>query len=596
MATIRLKRSLGALAPTSLVYGEIAVTLQQATQGTYLNKAGRLFVGNAAQNPVEVGGEYYTELLNHQPGQINSNSAVITGAAGTVNHWSVVGVSTFGDLEINGDTTVTGLFDFQNAVTYSRLSGSDLSNSATVSFTGINTFTRLYIDEDLRVTGFTTFTGISTFGSQVSVAGSVSIGGSTGGYVLNDGYSKLTSLVLSGLTTNGIVLTQPDNAGEPGQSRLSVDPAIQFFPGSPNELVLDGNLSVGGTITVPTGIVTTISGTTLTYSTGNIETANLGVGTNAYRMPLADGTNGQIMMTDGAGSIEFVDNDERLSFIGDSGNGSVGLRSETFNILGTAYEVDTIAVGNTITIGLPDEVIVGTSLTVTGPVSIAGSLTVQGGITYLDSTITQIQDKKIDLAYTDSPNDSTADGGGISIKGTSDYEITWGQGVGAFQVNQSWLPFSNNTYDLGSDSVQWRNLYVDGGAELDDLNVAGVGTIAFSDINDGNIDGTVIGAAVSTTGYFEELGFGATAHGSQLTLLSGTITSLQVTGITTLSTLFSSTIPGLNGVGYAGTNGEIGFTSAPSAGISTSTYLLTSLGDGVDDVPVWTDVIDCGSY
>ena len=71
----------------------------------------------------------------------------------------------------------------------------------------------------------------------------------------------------------------------PGQSKLSVDPAFQFFPGSPNELVLDGNLSVGGTITVPTGIVTTISGTTLTYGTGNIETANLGVGTNAYRMP-----------------------------------------------------------------------------------------------------------------------------------------------------------------------------------------------------------------------------------------------------------------------------------------------------------------------
>ena len=69
------------LAPTSLVYGEIAVTIEQDTQGTYLNKAGRLFVGNAAQNPVEVGGEYYTELLNHQPGQINSNSAIITGAA-----------------------------------------------------------------------------------------------------------------------------------------------------------------------------------------------------------------------------------------------------------------------------------------------------------------------------------------------------------------------------------------------------------------------------------------------------------------------------------------------------------------------------------
>ena len=64
MAVIRIKRSTGSTAPVSLGVGEPAATVETATQGAWNNKAGRLFVGNASGVPVEVGGEYYTELLN----------------------------------------------------------------------------------------------------------------------------------------------------------------------------------------------------------------------------------------------------------------------------------------------------------------------------------------------------------------------------------------------------------------------------------------------------------------------------------------------------------------------------------------------------
>ena len=64
---VRIKRSTGTEAPSSsgLRYGELGVTIGS---GTKANKGERLFVGNASDNPVEVGGKYYTDLLNNTDG------------------------------------------------------------------------------------------------------------------------------------------------------------------------------------------------------------------------------------------------------------------------------------------------------------------------------------------------------------------------------------------------------------------------------------------------------------------------------------------------------------------------------------------------
>jgi len=57
-------------------------------------------------------------------------------------------------------------------------------------------------------------------------------------------------------------------------------------------------------------------------------------------------------------------------------------------------------------------------------------------------------------------------------------------------------PKTNNTYDLGSAANQWKNLYVDGTANIDSL-VADT-----ADINGGTIDGTVVGGATPAAGTF----------------------------------------------------------------------------------------------
>ncbi len=54
---------------------------------------------------------------------------------------------------------------------------------------------------------------------------------------------------------------------------------------------------------------------------------------------------------------------EDLDFAGDSGSGSVDLDSQTFTIAGTSNEIETSASGQTLTIGLPDDVTIGDDLT-----------------------------------------------------------------------------------------------------------------------------------------------------------------------------------------------------------------------------------------
>lgn len=87
-------------------------------------------------------------------------------------------------------------------------------------------------------------------------------------------------------------------------------------------------------------------------------------------------------------------------------------------------------------------------------------------------------------------------------------------------VNTDFLP-SVNTVNLGSASIGWNNLYVEGTADIETV-----------DIEAGAIDGTTIGAATPSTGAF------TTLDASGATTLA---TTLDVTGATTLSSTLDVT-------------------------------------------------------
>ena len=99
----------------------------------------------------------------------------------------------------------------------------------------------------------------------------------------------------------------------------------------------------------------------------------------------------------------------------------------------------------------------------TGAITLAGDLIVNGTTSTINSTTLQIDDKNIDLAHSPSGsegNDAAVDGGGLTLKSSdSDKTIAWVNADDAWTFNQHILPSADDTYDLGSASKQFRNIY-----------------------------------------------------------------------------------------------------------------------------------------
>jgi len=107
-----------------------------------------------------------------------------------------------------------------------------------------------------------------------------------------------------------------------------------------------------------------------------------------------------------------------LSISGSTGGGTVALGSQTLSVVGTANEVEAVASGQTITIGLPNSVTVSQDLTV------GGNLVVQGTVTNINTTNLDVEDAFILL---NSGSSATGDSG--IIFGGSNGTVAAGAGL-----------------------------------------------------------------------------------------------------------------------------------------------------------------------
>ena len=83
--------------------------------------------------------------------------------------------------------------------------------------------------------------------------------------------------------------------------------------------------------------------------------------------------------------------------------------------------------------------------------TLSGDLTVNGTTTTINSTTLAVDDKNIELGTVDTPTDTTADGGGITLKGATDKTITWSNSTDTWDFNQGIT--ASKTVDLtGSGS------------------------------------------------------------------------------------------------------------------------------------------------
>ena len=172
---IRIHRSTGASAPSSLEFGELAATVEQATAGNSANKAGRLFIGNVAGNPVEIGGEYTYKLLDHTPGELHLSSALITDANANINGLRIAGIATITRTDITDAVTqnlrVTGVGTF--------VAGLDLNGNVTIgnAHTDILTInSRTGVSTDITFNNGVKVVGLSTFSNAVDVNATAAFG------------------------------------------------------------------------------------------------------------------------------------------------------------------------------------------------------------------------------------------------------------------------------------------------------------------------------------------------------------------------------------------------------------------------------------
>ena len=145
------------------------------------------------------------------------------------------------------------------------------------------------------------------------------------------------------------------------------------------------------------------------------------------------------------------------------------------------------------------------SITTTGNVSVGGNLTVTGTTTF--------------------------NGGTLTLGDAADDNVVFGA-----DVNSNIIPNTDNAYDLGSSSQEWKDLYVDGIAYLDGINFNGTAiTSTAAELN-------ILDGVTSTAAELNILD-GVTSTTAELNLLDGvtaTTTELNYVDVTTAGTVEAS--------------------------------------------------------
>ena len=117
--------------------------------------------------------------------------------------------------------------------------------------------------------------------------------------------------------------------------------------------------------------------------------------------------------------------------------------SYTLDVQGTAAITGAVTLGGAVSTG--------------GNLTVGGNLIVNGSTTTVNSVTVTVDDKNIELGSVNSPTDTTADGGGITLKGTTDKTITWLVSNGGWNfsngINITGGVHATNTITTTADSI-----------------------------------------------------------------------------------------------------------------------------------------------
>jgi len=552
-------------APSNIKTGELAYSY---VSGTQANNGDRLYIGTGTENggvasSVDlIGGKYFTGLLDHVHGTTTASSALIVDAQKHVTELNIGSLA----LEASGGSgqvvtsisTSTSLAGASNtqlvtalaAKTYidAQVTAQDLDFAAD-SGTGA-------IDLDSEVMTFTGDTGITTSAAGNAVTIDLDNTAVTAG-----SYGSTTQIPTFTVDAQGRLTAA-------GTAALATTLNITGDSGSDGIALLSETLDFTGL----TGITTQV-----TANNVNIDLDDTAVTAGSYGSQTAIPT----FTVDQQGRLtaaSTVTVATVLNVTADSGTGDgVNLLSDSLAIDGTTNEIETSISGDTVVIGLPNDVEIGNNLT------IGGNLTVNGTTTSVNSSVITLDDPVLMLA--DNTSAVTSDGidRGINFK--------WGNGSAVvdgffgFDIQTQRFVFkpddsaesnsSNEDFTSPWGDAEFGNIYGTG-ADLGNITVG---------IADDNTITTVSGKLVLDSNTNEvEVNADLDLNGN-----------LDVSGTVTLANDLA-VVHGGTGVSSFTGNGVFisnGAGTALTQVTGTEGDLIQFNGSGV---PFASDVIDGGTY
>lgn len=322
-AIIKIKRSSGTAAPSQLQLGELAVT---TSTGTDSDGGGRLYLGaSVSGNDIRtIGGQYYVDVIERAT-STNTNNEIVKRDA----------------------------------------SGNFIANIITAALSGnASTATKLQTPRNISLTGDVTGT-ISFDGSA-----NVNINTTLTDVLGTPGTYGSTALIPSITVNSKGQITSVSNNSISTDFAIEVDDNTNFSVDGGDTLKIKGGTGItteqkdGDTveIDIDSSVVTDIGSQVLTNKT-----------INASNNTLQNIANSSLQ-------------NSSISITGDNAVTQPVALGTNFSVVGTNQEITTSVAGNSIQIGLPDDV------------TINGDLTVAGTMTTVDTEVLSVSDPLIELA------------------------------------------------------------------------------------------------------------------------------------------------------------------------------------------------------
>lgn len=231
--------------------------------------------------------------------------------------------------------------------------------------------------------------------------------------------------------------------------------------------------------------------------------------------------------------------------------------------------------------------------------TVEGNLLVNGTTTTINSTTITVDDKNIELGSVSSPTDTTANGGGISLRGNDLYTITWSNSRGGKTLDSAWnfnqdvnlTKSTNPSYNIDGNPVLTASAL---GTGVTSSSLQSVGTIS-----SGTWQGTRIAANYGGTG-LTAYGKGDLLVGTNSATSLGTVSFVNVDGYLLTSsgnnvTWAELTIQNASGTKVSELNGgayRIANASSTTRGLASFDSVNFTVSSGAVSI----DTIEGGTY